>query len=227
MPESHFYRQLDEEWQDLITGFSKEPASIPDWAFVHDRNKGFRPSILFVELEDTRSLWSELRHTISLDEYADRFITPAWTVKDMVAHVASWASELRRQVEVVLRGEAFDYAIPYALSIVGPNQWNQVEVEKRRPYDLNESLKEIEEETGRFKDLVLNLSEEPLQMEREFALAPNGDPTTRWKSNIGQIVLLKCSHERYHLERIRQWQAALSSGRSTQSRTARRSEKKK
>jgi hypothetical protein len=227
MPDPRFYRQLDDEWKDLITGSSQEPVSISDWSFVHDQNKGFRPSILFAELEDTRSLWAELRHTVSLNDYADRFLTPAWTVKDMVAHVASWASELRHQTETVLRGEAFDYAIPYALSIVGPNQWNQREVEKRRSYDLDDSLKEIEEETGRFEDLVLDLSEESLQMERDFALAPNGDPSTRWRSNIGQVVLLKCSHERYHLERIRQWRYSLSSARSIQNRSARKSTKTK
>jgi hypothetical protein len=227
MPDSSFYRQLDDEWKDLITGLSKEPVSISDWSFVHDQKKGFRPSILFAELEDTRSLWAELRRTVSLDDYAERFITPAWTLKDMIAHVASWASELRSQTETVLCGEAFDYAIPYALSIVGPNQWNQNEVEKRRSYDLGDSLKEIEEETGRFENLVLDLSEESLQIERDFALAPNGDPSTRWRSNIGQIVLLKCSHERYHLERIRQWQNSLSSARLIQNGRARKSTKTK
>ena len=42
-----------------------------------------------------------------------------------------------------------------------------------------------------------------------FPLAPTGDPTALWKGTIAQIISMKCGHDRMHLERIRQWLAAL------------------
>jgi hypothetical protein len=69
----------------------------------------------------------ELRGT-ALEKHANRYINGAWTLQQLFAHLASWAREFRHQVETVVRGESFDYAIPFALSVIGPTRWNEQQV---------------------------------------------------------------------------------------------------
>ena len=212
MPESRIHEQLGTEWQELLAGLSSGEEGSAQWseAPFRFRPAGMaRPTVLFAELEDVRTAWSGLHASGELEKFADRYLTPDWTLKDLLAHLASWAREFRQEVEMAARGESFDYAIPYAMNVVGPNQWNQVEVEKRRAATLEEILREYEDETRRLQDLVLELPQESLLAEAEFPLAPTGDPAALWKGACAQIVLAKCMHDRYHFGRIQQWLASL------------------
>lgn len=201
------YQQLQQEWSDLLRGLSAQPDSSSDWSFVEKRIRSASSSLLFAELEDVRSSWNELLKASRLQPFVDRFVSPAWTVKDLVAHVASWSSELRQQVQTVSKGETITRGIPYALSIIGPNEWNQVEVEKRRPVKINGILEELEKETKSMQEIVLDLPKQDLHVETAFGLAPSGDPSALWTGTIAQVVLLKCGHDRYHMEHIRKLQS--------------------
>ncbi len=212
MPESRIHQQLSTEWQELLAGLPPERVASFRWflgPFRYGHTGMARPTVLFAELEDVRATWNELRASGHLEEYADRFITTAWTLKDLLAHLASWADEFRREIETVAHGGAFDYAIPFAMNVVGPNQWNQVEVEVRKAEPLDVILDEYDAETRRLQDLVLELPQESLLAEAEFPLAPTGDPAALWKGASAQIVLAKCEHDRYHFGRIHQWLASL------------------
>ena len=123
--------------------------------------------------------------------------------------MASWATEFHRQVRTVARGGSFDYAIPFAGSVFGPTQWNQVEVNKRGPLSLNEILDEFDHETRALQDFILGLPDESLYTEVMLPLAPSGDPAALFKGSIAQVVGMKCMHDRVHIDRIRQWAAGL------------------
>ncbi|MFQ5788931.1 MAG: maleylpyruvate isomerase N-terminal domain-containing protein [Acidobacteriota bacterium] len=198
---------LQREWHELLASLvparERSPLVLPP-----ARRMPFRPAALFAELEEVRFAWSELR-SLALDEHADRYVNPEWTVKDLLAHLASWAREFRSQVETAFRGESFDYAIPYALSVVGPNQWNQKEVAQRRGRSLDEILDEFDAETARLQDLVLEMPEQGLSAERSFPMAPSGDPDVTVRSTCAMQVLGKCRHDRYHIGQMRSWLAAL------------------
>lgn len=200
MPRASVPDELQREWQGLLAALPSERTAPPRRL----RPGVVRPVALFAELEEVRLSWRALR-AAPLTQLAGRYVTGAWTLKDLLAHVASWARELRQEVEMVARGESFDYAIPYALSVVGPNQWNQAEVEKRAEKPLDDILEEFERETDRLQELVLELPEETLVAEPAFPLAPSGDPAALWHGNIAQIVLMKCMHDHHHLGRIQQW----------------------
>ncbi|MFQ5695614.1 MAG: maleylpyruvate isomerase N-terminal domain-containing protein, partial [Terriglobia bacterium] len=129
MPKAELQNELAREWQELLASLPPERTTAPRWLFLEHRIHRPGPAALFAELEEVRLAWEGLHASPALEKYAERFINPGWTLKDLLAHLASWASEFRRQVETVARGEAFDYAIPYALSALGPAQWNQVEVD--------------------------------------------------------------------------------------------------
>jgi uncharacterized damage-inducible protein DinB len=203
------YDELQREWQDLLVSLPPERVNTPHWFQMGESARPFSPVALFAELEEVRDAVSELRASERLEKYADRFVTTAWTLKDLLAHLAAWAGEFRREVEIASRGARFDYAIPYALSVVGPTQWNQIEVEKRAPQSLGALLQEFDQETRRLQELALELPEETLAAETDFPLAPSGDPTSLWKGNSAQIILMKCTHDRYHIGRIQQWLATV------------------
>jgi hypothetical protein len=203
MPEPTVPRELVREWQAVAAG--------PDAGPPFRRGGPPFPTTgpgLFAELQEVLLLWRELR-AVPLRRHARRFVNAAWTLQDLLAHLASWAGEFRRQVETVAAGREADYAIPFALSVIGPNEWNQVEVESRRGLTLAEVLDQFEEETRRLQDLVLDLS--PAQILRPSTLpaAPSGNPAERLRGNIAIVVSGKCSHDRYHLGAIRRWLAGL------------------
>jgi len=211
LDESETYQQLQQEWSELLTTSSAEQSLAADWSFVRKRLGSATPDFLFAELEDVRLSWKNLLTPGSLAPYADRYVSPSWTVKDLMAHVASWSSELRRQVDTVAEGGTITRGIPYALSIIGPNEWNQVEVEKRRPLNLKRILQELETETRQMQEFVLDLPEQLLHDEKSFGLAPSGDPSALWRGTIAQVVLLKCGHDRYHMEQVRRLQSLIAS----------------
>jgi len=164
---------------------------------------------LYAQLEEMLALWGELRRQ-PLERHAERFVTAAWTLKDVLGHLATWATEFRREVETVASGGSFDYVIPFALNVMGPNEWNAREAQAQRPVPLAEILDQFERETRRLQDLVLTLPPPALYGEAELPLAPSGDPSQLWRGNIAQIVLGKCSHDLHHLGRIRDWMRRLT-----------------
>ena len=103
------------------------------------------------------------------------------------------------------RGGAFDYSIPYALSVMGPNEWNATAAEEQRSLSLQAILDQYQEETGRLQDLVLAVPEERLFVPVPSPLAPSGDPEATIQASIAMIVLGKCRHDRYHLGQIAAW----------------------
>jgi hypothetical protein len=161
---------------------------------------------LFAELEEVLALWRDLRRA-GLARYASLYINGGWTLRDLVAHLASWAVEFRQQAETIAAGREFDYAIPFALSVIGPNQWNAEQVEARRRLSLRDLLDQFEEETGRLQDLLLTLPREVLMRPAMLPLAPSGDPRSRVPGTIAVVASAKCTHDRHHLGQLRRWLA--------------------
>jgi uncharacterized damage-inducible protein DinB len=209
MARASIHDDLRHEWQELLASLPPERVNSPRWFSTAGPMRTLSAKELFAEVEEVRSMWDELR-AAPLEQFAGRFINPAWTLKDLLAHLASWAGEFRREVEMAAGGQSFDYAIPYALSVVGPSQWNQVEVEKRAEESLDEIFQEFETETTRLQDLLIELPQSALASESAFPLAPSGDPAALWRGNSAQIVLMKCAHDRYHMGRIRHWLSSLT-----------------
>lgn len=199
MPEPSVFRALVAEWQDVVARPDAGPAFRRGGPPFPTTAAG-----LFAELEEVLLLWRELR-AIPLRRHARRFVNAAWTLQDLLAHLASWAAEFRREVETAAAGREPDYAIPFALSIMGPNEWNQAEVESRRGLSLAEVLDQFETETRRLQEVVLGLS--PAQILRFTTLpaAPSGDPAERVKGNVAIVVSGKCTHDRYHIGMISRW----------------------
>ncbi len=160
------------------------------------------PTALFAQLEEVREEWRELRSAIQPGDAA-RYVNAAWTLKDLVAHVASWAKEFRHEVETVFRGGSFDYAIPYVMTVVGPNEWNEEQVRQRETQSLDVSFDELDAETLRLQELLFEMSEQDLYGPATFPLAPSGDPAAKWKGPSAVIIAGKCEHDRHHIGQLK------------------------
>jgi uncharacterized damage-inducible protein DinB len=202
MPDRALLTEMTREWEALRSRLaSRGPAARADAA---GPQFPVSPTALCAQLEEVLFSWRELGEG-RLERAQGRYVNGAWTLKDLLGHLASWAAEFRREVETVATGGAFDYAIPFALSVIGPNEWNARAAEARRPQTLETIRAAFEAETRRLQDLVLELPPEVLYGPTDFPLAPTGDPNVRFRGNVAQIVLGKCEHDNYHLGQIRRW----------------------
>ena len=200
---AEFEELLVNEWRALLASLEDALEVAPSpLALPAARRLPLSPKALFAQLEEVREEWRALRSAIQPGD-AERYVNAAWTLKDLVAHVASWAKEFRHEVETVLRGGSFDYAIPYVMTVVGPNEWNEEQVRQRETQSLDESFDELDAETVRLQELLFEMSEQDLYGEATFPLAPSGDPAAKWKGPSAVIIAGKCEHDRHHIGQLK------------------------
>jgi hypothetical protein len=196
MDASDFTDAIRQEWQALVA--AQTPPPDPPRA-------SWRPSriALFTELEDVRLAWAALAAEIDVEAEGAALITPAWTLTAVVAHVASWAAEFRREAEAIARDETFDYTILHVPTRKGPTEWNEREIDRRRGIELAQLFDELDRESERLIELVLTLPDDRLYDERAMPYSPTGDPSVHWRGPFARVVQMKAFHDRHHLRRIR------------------------
>ncbi|HEY7699923.1 MAG TPA: maleylpyruvate isomerase N-terminal domain-containing protein [Vicinamibacteria bacterium] len=199
MPEE-IEARLELEWRSLLEAIAVSGRSPLDLA--PERRMAVSRVALLAQLEEVREEWKSLQSLID-EDLASRFANAAWTLKDLLAHLASWAREFRSEIAVASRQESFDYAIPFAMSVLGPNRWNEREVRARKERSLEDIFQEFDEETARLRDLVIEMEEPVLYRPAPFPLAPSGNPAERLPVPPAFLVSGKCLHDRYHFAQIR------------------------
>jgi len=199
MPEEIGAR-LELEWRSLLEAIAapeRSPLDLPP-----DRRMAVSRVALLAQLEEVREEWKALQSLVD-EETSGRFANAAWTLKDLLAHLASWAREFGSEIATASRKESFDYAIPFAMSVLGPNEWNEREVQSRKERTLEEIFREFDEETARLQDLVVEMEEPVLYQPAPFPLAPSGNQRERLPVPPALLVSGKCLHDRYHFAQIR------------------------
>jgi mycothiol maleylpyruvate isomerase-like protein len=191
-------KELTAEWAALENRLAQD---LPSWRPAAGPPLPVSPLALFAQLEEVLDAFASVKE--HAPRHAGRYVTSAWTLKDLLGHLASWAAEFRHEVETVAGGGSFEYAIPFALNVIGPNEWNARAAERQRSVPLDDVIEQFERETRRLQELVLELHPPALFGEATFPLAPSGDPQQLLRGSIAMIVLGKCTHDLYHLGRIR------------------------
>ena len=201
MSRDHIDMQLQHDWYHLLNQIiaPAKPAI------------RLRPATLWIQLEDLLLQWRELWTSEWFAEDQGELITSEWTLKDLIAHVGSWAGELRSQAEILATGTGVGYQILFD-EIGGPRSWNADKVAIRRSQSLDELVGEIERETVRFQDLLNEIDIPTLITERPIGIAPTGVPGQPWIRSIAGLVDMRCFHDRHHMNRIIQWKRARLSG---------------
>ena len=201
MSRHHIDMQLQHDWYQLIDQIIA-PATPP---------RRLRPATLWIQLEDLLLQWRELWTSDWFAADQGQLITSEWTLKDVTAHVASWAGELRAQAEILAGGTGVGYQIIFD-EVGGPRSWNAEKVEMRRSQSLEELISEIERETVRFQDLLFEVGISELSTERPIGIAPTAAPRRPWIRSIAGLVEMRCIHDRHHINRILQWKERKSGG---------------
>ena len=195
-------RRLIDEW-DLFVERGEISRDVPA-AIAASRGESITRVVVWAELEDVRLAVAELHAALDEDgARADLLATSRWSVKDVVAHLAAWAGEFRREIEAVARREAFDYSITFVPRI-GPTDWNAREHDRRRDIPLDALFREFDAETAGLQDLALSLPDDVLFAVAELPQTPDGTAANRWRRRPADLMLMKCWHDRYHIGRLHQ-----------------------
>jgi len=201
MSELDVERALADEWLALVA--AARPDAAPPPTPPDPRGGPLRRRAIWAELEDVRLTMAELH--AALDDDPDRAglrATTHWSVGDVAAHLASWAAEFRRQIETIARRDTFDYLITFTPR-VGPTAWNERALASRRGRSVDAAFAEFERETSRLQDLALELPDETLFGVADLPMTPDGTAAGRWRQRVAEVMLVKCFHDRYHIDRLR------------------------
>jgi hypothetical protein len=112
-----------------------------------------------------------------------------WTNQDLLGHLAAWSDLLVDQVE------ALQHDRPDTIETVDVDQWNAVQVEKRRGWTTAESVEEWEHAARRAADVVGRLPAEAGHRKRHVAWSV--DPVS-----IDQLLRLWFVHLDQHRSRM-------------------------
>jgi hypothetical protein len=188
--------RLQLEWQEATSGFVLPPV---EEVLARAGTEQASRTAVTAELDELRVALAELIAKLERGD-VERLATRAWTVFDVLAHLASWSRQTRVEAERLARDETFDERIPFGTT--GPHAWNQVEVDRRRDRSLVELLQEVAEEHDRLTELFARLTDDEVHRVRELPRTL-GDPPRSWAMPLTSMVLMTCWHGRMHLARVR------------------------
>lgn len=117
----------------------------------------------------------------------DRWQAPggtAWTNQDLLGHLAAWSDFLTDQVHALQEDR------PDTIETVDVNQWNAIQLARRRGRSVNESVEEWRRAVQRVTDVVGGLSAEAWRRKRKVAWSAEPVSIERllrlWLEHLGQ-----------------------------------------
>lgn len=148
------------------------------------------------ELSAARADLMDALHGLSPEEMLIAGVVGVWSVKDTLAHLVAWESEV-----VTALNQVQNRRIPSLLRIDDIDEWNaeQYHVNVRRP--LEAVLADLGGVHRMLHTMIADFDERALTDNRQYAWM-EGEPLAFL---IEENVLL---HEREHADEIRRWRAA-------------------
>lgn len=123
----------------------------------------------------------------------------AWTVRDVMAHLAAWEKEFHEVARILARHNrpSFDHRIEPTDDW---RAWNAEQVERRRGMSVGEVFLEMEQAQLAFLQWAQQLPEGRLRHEAEFPWGGRG--------NLADLLRMVAEHKVGHAHRIRTWRHA-------------------
>jgi hypothetical protein len=150
-------------------------------------------------LNEVRTNYAALEAILaSLDktQYFTEGVIPGWSLKDILAHIASWQHRLLKWLEAAVRNEE--------PAISGPNNVKEMDAlnaqfyQENKALPLDEVLTDFRTTHQHIMDIVQAMPEEDLLNPHRFAWS-KGEPL--WKSIAGDTY----EHYQEHTAQIQEW----------------------
>jgi hypothetical protein len=154
--------------------------------------------VALAELQSARQEFEDLIPQIRSSE--EQRITSRWNARQVVCHVASWAKELRSEVELALSGRKPEYTILF-YGVGGPTEWNEEQLLLRRDFTIDEAVLEYTRETAGLEVAIESTASTTLIEVADFALH-TAENRTALLNSVADAVLAKCSHDRHHMRSL-------------------------
>lgn len=151
------------------------------------------------ELSTSYAALEEILATLDKTQYFTEGVIPGWSIKDLLAHIASWQHRLLRWLDAAVHNEE--------PAISGPNTIEEMDALNAQFYlenkslPLDEVLKDLRTSYQHIMDIVQAMPEEDLMNPHRFAWS-QGEPL--WQSIAGDTY----EHYREHIVQIQEWLAS-------------------
>jgi hypothetical protein len=172
-------------------------------------------------IQQLRTARKELVETISglnEEDFSRSKAVDKWTLKDLLAHIASWDEEMVRVLQTfTMPGESI-----YTYAIADRNGfavWNEEQVAARRERAVSEVMSEFEIARRDLIQVIEGLTDAVLNRSR----------MTSWgKSATGfELIMTQVDHDREHAEQVRSYRKKIDRwARARQKLTEKRKTKK-
>lgn len=170
------------------------------------------------QLRAARKALSETITGFTEDDFVRAKAIHKWTLKDLLAHIASWDEEVVRVLQTfTLPGESL-----YTYTISERNEfgsWNEEQITARRERSANEVLTEFETARRDLIQVIEGLTDPVLSRSR----------MTSWgKTATGfELIQTQAEHDREHAEQVRSYRKKIERWqRARQKLVAKRKTKK-
>lgn len=169
-------------------------------------------------LRSSRKALAETLAGLTEDDYSRSKAIDKWTLKDLLAHVASWDEEMVRVLQTfTMPGES-----QYTYTISDRNgyaAWNEEQVAARRAKSVSEIVTEFEIARRDLIQVVEGLTDPVLNRSR---MTPWGKPQTGF-----DLVQTQVEHDQEHADQVRSYRKKIDRwARARQKLTEKRKTKK-
>lgn len=170
------------------------------------------------QLRAARKEFSETIQGLTEEDFLRARAINKWTLKDLMAHIASWDEEIVRVLQTfTLSGESqYTYTIS---DLDGFSRWNDEQVAMRTALSANDAISEFESARRDLIQVVEGLTDPVLNRSR---MTSWGKPETGFELILGQA-----EHDREHADQVRSYRKKIERwARARQKLTEKRKTKK-
>ena len=171
-------------------------------------------------IQELRAARKELQETLadlSEEDYLRPKAIVKWTLKDLVAHIASWDEEVVRVLQTFpMPGESlYTYSISDRNHFAG---WNEEQVAMRREHSATQVITEFETARRDLIQVIEGLTDAVLNRSR---MTSWGTPATGF-----ELIRAQAEHDREHAAQVRSFRKKIERwARARKSRSAKRKPK--
>lgn len=148
------------------------------------------------EMSTSYTALEDILASLDKTQYFTEGVIPGWSIKDILAHIASWHHRLLKWLEAAVRNEEPTISGPDNVEEMDALNAQFYQENKSRP--LDEVLTDYRTSYQHIMDIVQVMPEEDLISPHRFAWS-KGEPL--WQAIAGDTY----EHYREHLKQIQEW----------------------